>query len=111
MPAHSPQLLQPLDVGCFNIIKKAYGQLVQQKLRLGVNHIDKHGFLNNYPAVRIVAYKITNIESAFAGAGLVPLDAHRVLDKLDIKLRTHTPGPAAIATTVSIRTHPIVRKI
>ena len=29
MPAHSSHLLQPLDVGCFSPLKKAYGKLVE----------------------------------------------------------------------------------
>lgn len=32
MPSHSSHLLQPLDIGCFSAIKKAYGQYIQSKL-------------------------------------------------------------------------------
>lgn len=29
MPPHSSHLLQPLDVGCFTVLKRAYGELVE----------------------------------------------------------------------------------
>jgi hypothetical protein len=35
MPAHSSHLLQPLDVGCFGPLKKAYGGSVESRSRLG----------------------------------------------------------------------------
>ena len=37
MPAHSSHLLQPLDVGCFAVLKRSYGRLVDQQMRLGIN--------------------------------------------------------------------------
>ncbi|CEO61207.1 hypothetical protein PMG11_05506 [Penicillium brasilianum] len=68
MPAHSSHLLQPLDVGCFAVVKRAYGRFVSDLARTGYNHIDN-----------------------FAASGLVPVDAERVLSKLNISLRTPTP--------------------
>jgi hypothetical protein len=41
MPAHASHLLQPLDVGCFSVLKKAYGGLIGEEIRNGVNSIDK----------------------------------------------------------------------
>ncbi|EED12236.1 pogo transposable element, putative [Talaromyces stipitatus ATCC 10500] len=37
MPPHSSHLLQPLDVGCFAVLKRHYGQLVEQRMRLDTN--------------------------------------------------------------------------
>ena len=48
MPPHSSHLLQPLDVGCFSPLKRAYGCLVENKAQLGSNHIDKFDFLEAY---------------------------------------------------------------
>jgi hypothetical protein len=45
MPAHSSHLLQSLDVGCFGPLKCAYRGLVEQKMCLGYNYIDKFDFL------------------------------------------------------------------
>jgi len=35
MPAHSFHLLQPLDVGCFAVLKRTYGRLVEEKYNTG----------------------------------------------------------------------------
>lgn len=91
MPAHSSHLLQPLDIGCFAVLKRSYGQLVETKMRLGLNHIDKLDFLEAYPHARIEAFKPNTIKNSFTAAGLVPFDPDRVLSKLNIQLRTPTP--------------------
>ena len=91
MPPHSSHKLQPLDVGCFSPLKKAYGKEIEHLIRLGINHITKEVFL---PAFQVaVAASITkvNIEGSFRGAGLVPFDPERVLSTLDVRLRTPTP--------------------
>ena len=49
MPSHSSYLLQPLDVGCFAPLKRAYGRLVSDLARVSYNHIDKLDFLTEYP--------------------------------------------------------------
>jgi len=50
MPPHSSHILQPLDVSCFGPLKKAYGSQIENKLRLGINHITKQEFLLAYLA-------------------------------------------------------------
>jgi DDE superfamily endonuclease/Tc5 transposase-like DNA-binding protein/Psq-like protein len=91
MPPHSSHLLQPLDIGCFAPLKRAYGGLIERKARLGVNHIDKLDFLAAFPQARKEAFKPETIQNAFAAAGLVPYDPDRVISKLDVQLRTPTP--------------------
>jgi hypothetical protein len=49
MPAYSSHLLQPLDVGCFSLLKYIYGCLIEDKMRLGFNYINKLDFLKAYP--------------------------------------------------------------
>ena len=95
MPAHSSHLLQPLDIGCFAVLKRSYGSLVDQKMRLGINHIDKLDFLAAYPQARYDAFKEGSVQNSFQAAGLVPFDPTRVLSKLNIRLRTPTPAPPA----------------
>lgn len=92
MPAHSSHLLQPLDIGCFAVLKRSYGRLVETKMRLGINHIDKLDFLEAYPYARTEAFKPETIKNSFSAAGLVPYDPDRVFSKLDIQLRTPTPS-------------------
>ena len=91
MPSHSSHLLQPLDIGCFAVLKHSYGRLIESKMRVRINHIDKLDFLEAYPSTRIEAFKSENIKNSFAAAGLTPYNPNRVISKLDICLRTPTP--------------------
>jgi hypothetical protein len=91
MPPHSSHLLQPLDIGCFAVLKRVYGRLVEMKMRNGINHIDKFDFLEAYPSARIEAFKSEIIKNSFCSAGLIPFTPERVISKLDIRLRTPTP--------------------
>jgi hypothetical protein len=61
MLPHLSYLLQPLDVGCFSVLKRLYGRLVGQKMSLGVNHIDKQEFLLLHKQARIEAQHTRNI--------------------------------------------------
>ncbi|OQD91366.1 hypothetical protein PENVUL_c284G00185, partial [Penicillium vulpinum] len=94
MPPHSSHLLQPLDIGCFAVLKRSYGRLVETKMRNGINYIDKLDFLEAYPLARIEAFKLETIKNSFGAAGLVPFAPNRVISKLDIRLRTPTPPPS-----------------
>jgi hypothetical protein len=91
MPPHSSHLLQPLDVGCFAVLKRSYGRLLKQKMSLGVNHIDKQEFLPLYQQARAEALHKSNIRSGFAATGLVPYEPDRVLSHLHAQY--HTPSP------------------
>lgn len=91
MPPHSSHLLQPLDVGVFAVLKRLYGRAVENRMRCGVNHIDKDDFLTIYLEIRDKAYSIQNIKSGFIATGIYPFDQEHVLSKLDIQLRTPTP--------------------
>ena len=94
MPPHSSHLLQPLDIGCFVVLKRAYGRLVKSKMRVGINYINKLDFLEVYPLARIKAFKSETIKNSFGVAGLVPFSPERVISKLDIRLATPTPPPS-----------------
>ena len=77
-------LLQPLDIGYFAVLKRVYGQMVESKMRNGINHIDKLDFLKAYPLVRIEAFKSETIKNSFIAASLVPFKPERVILKLNI---------------------------
>jgi hypothetical protein len=94
MPAYSSHLLQPLDVGCFGPLKRAYSKLIEQKGCLGYNHIDKLDFLKAYPAAYQEVFTIENIQSRFRATGLIPFNPKAVLDKLNLNLGTPTPPPS-----------------
>ena len=103
MPPHSSHLLQPLDVGCFSPLKRAYGRLVENKARLGFNHIDKFDFLEAYPQARTGAFKADTIKNSFTAAGLIPFNPERVLGQLNIQLKTPTP-PGSQSTNSAPKT-------
>ena len=96
MPPHSSHLLQPLDVGVFGPLKRAYGKLVEAMMRGGNNHIDKTDFLSLYPSAHNSVFTGDNIYGGFAGAGLKPLDKERVLSKITFQLHTPTPPPSLV---------------
>jgi len=91
MPPHSSHLLQPLDVGCFSPLKRAYGDEISAYMRRLMTHITKIEFLPAFKSAFLKAFTKENIKGAFRGAGLVPLDAEVVLQHLDVRLRTPTP--------------------
>jgi hypothetical protein len=91
MPSHSSHILQPLDVGCFAVLKRAYSRFVSDLTRVGYNHIDKFDFLDDYQRARLEAFQSNIIQNSFVATGLNPVNAERVLSKLNISLRTPTP--------------------
>jgi hypothetical protein len=70
MPPHLSHLLQPLDVGCFSLLKRAYSREVEALICCYINHITKLEFLLAFKAAFYCAFTIVNICSAFRGAGL-----------------------------------------
>lgn len=91
MPPHSSHLLQPLDVSCFAVLKRNYGQYITDLMRVGCSHIDKPDFLTAYCSTRTKTYVPDTIRNGFAATGLVPLNPERVLSILNTQLRTPTP--------------------
>jgi hypothetical protein len=91
MPAHASHLLQPLDVGCFSVLKNAYGREIEHLIRCSMTHISKTEFLPAFYAAFQATFTESNIRGAFRGSGLYPLDPETVISKLDVKLRTPTP--------------------
>jgi hypothetical protein len=91
MPPHSSHLLQPLDVGCFGPLKKAYGRQIENRMRAGTTHITKEDFFLSF----FIAFQATmtekNIQGGFRGAGLMPHNPQAVLLKLDVRLSTPSP--------------------
>jgi hypothetical protein len=111
MPPHSSHLLQPLDVGCFSPLKRAYSREVESLIRHHINHITKLEFLPAFKAAYDQSFTSANICSAFRGAGLVPLQPDAVLSKLDVQLRTPTPLEALPEALWEARTPSNVREL
>lgn len=96
LPAHSLHLTQPLDVGCFSVLKRLYGRELEAFIKAYINYITKIEFLLAFKATHFKTITAANIQAGFRGAGLVPYDPQAVLSKINIKLRTPTPtGPSS----------------
>ena len=91
MPPHSSHILQPLDVGCFAPLKRAYSKEIRVLATNHVSHIDKKAFIASFAKVFEPAFSKANIQSSFRATGLVPYNPLVVLSKLEIKPRTPTP--------------------
>jgi hypothetical protein len=111
MPTHSSHLLQPLDVGCFSPLNRAYSREIEALIRHHINHITKLEFLPAFKAGFDQSFTSANICSAFRGAGLVPLQPDIVLSKLDVQLRTPTPPAALVEALWEARTPSNVREL
>lgn len=94
MPPHSSHLLQPLDVSRFSPLKQAYGRSTTEMIQGGIYLICKDDFLSFYPTAHQRALSLSNIQSGFAAAALIPLNPKRVLSKLSV-LKTPTPLSSA----------------
>ena len=91
MPPHSSHILQPLDVGCFAPLKRAYSREIRVLATDHVGHIDKKAFIASFAKVFETAFSKASIQSSFRATGLVPDDPLVVLSKLEVKPRTPTP--------------------
>ncbi len=91
MPSYSSHLLQPLDVVCFSLLKRAYGDEISALARYSTKHVTKEAFLPAFIRAYNKAFSKDSICSSFRAAGLVPHNPEVVLSKLDVVLRTPTP--------------------
>jgi hypothetical protein len=91
MPPHSSHILQPLDVGCFAPLKRAYSREIRALALDHIGRIDKKAFIATFAKVFEQAFSKANITASFKSTGLVPNNPLVVLSKLDVKVRTPTP--------------------
>jgi len=97
LPAHSSHLIQPLDVGCFSVLKRMYGRQIETFIKAHINHITKVEFFLAFHTAYLQSITVQNAQAGFRGAGLIPFNPQSVISKLDVKLRTPTPiGPPSI---------------
>lgn len=100
LPPHSSHLTQPLDVGCFSVLKRMYGRQIETFIKARINHITKVEFFLAFHAAYKQSITSENAIAGFRGAGLVPFNPDAVLSKLDVKLRTPTPQGTPPADTL-----------
>jgi hypothetical protein len=91
MPPYSSHLLQPLDVGCFSPLKRAYSDKINSLAQYSTKKIKKEAFLLAFKAAFKKAITKDNIYAGFRGARLVPHNLEAVILKLNVVLHTLTP--------------------
>ena len=94
MPPYSSHLLQPLDIGCFLLLKRAYSAKINALIRAYIYHVNKQSFLLAFKVAFKRAFLKSNIKASFKGARLVLFNLEVVILKLNIKL--YTPSPPII---------------
>jgi hypothetical protein len=90
MPTHSSHLLQPLNIGYFSPLKRAYSNKISSLARYGTTQIKKEAFLPAFKAAFKKAITKENICAGFRGARLVLYNLEAVILKLNVVLRTLT---------------------
>ncbi|APA10190.1 hypothetical protein SS1G_07383 [Sclerotinia sclerotiorum 1980 UF-70] len=99
LPLHSSHLTQPLDIGCFSVLKRSYSCQIEGFIKAYINHISKIEFFIAFKAAYQQSITIQNIKAGFRGAGLIPFDPQSILSKLDIRIRTSTPPSTSLELT------------
>jgi hypothetical protein len=90
IPAHLSHLLQPLDIGYFSPLKRAYSNEISSLARYGTKQIKKEAFLLAFKAAFKKVIIKENIYAGFRGARLVLYNLEAVILKLNVVLRTLT---------------------
>jgi hypothetical protein len=82
MPAHCSHLLQPLDVGVFSSFKTAHSGETDKWSRLSTDRIPRHEWIEMFSRARAKAVIPENIKAGWRGAGLVPSNPIKILERL-----------------------------
>ena len=82
LPPHCSHILQPLDVGVFSAFKRAYSKETDQVSQLSSQRISRREWMQMFIRARQRAVVSDNILSGWRGAGLMPSDPSKVLDRL-----------------------------
>ena len=94
LPPHTSHLLQPLDVGLFGPLKKILSVKIDSLIRTAVSRIQKCEWLLAFVEARKLAFKRSNIEGGWRGAGLFPFDSEKVLRHIEITEPSEEPTSA-----------------
>lgn len=99
LPPHSTHILQPLDVGIFFPLAKAYKKRIQQHSMFGAERITNEQFLTFFELACEEAISSRNIASAWRATGLDPYNPSPILQKY----RPLTPPIASLTSSDGVR--------
>ncbi|ENH70358.1 hypothetical protein FOC1_g10012284, partial [Fusarium oxysporum f. sp. cubense race 1] len=86
MPAYTSYLLQPLDIKCFIVLKKAYSREIKHLVRYFITHISKTKFFSAFYTAFKATFTESNIQGGFRGARLTLLNLETIILKLNMQL-------------------------
>jgi len=98
LPAHSSHLTQPLDVGCFKVLKDKYGDQITRMAKARLTLISKADFLVAFKAAFLETMAEETVKGGFEGSGLIPFNPETVYAKCDVNVRASTPCGARPGT-------------
>jgi DDE superfamily endonuclease len=78
--SHTSHLLQPLDIGCFQLYKHIYKEEIERLIRRGEYTFDRQEFFFCLANVRNRALTASTIQSAWRKAGLAPPYSRETID-------------------------------
>src|SRR6266566_1153878 len=87
---HFLHLIQPLDIGCFKILKQMYNKEFEFFIWIKIDYIIKIEFFFAFYTVYNNAIILANVLKRFRDIRLVPFDLQVVISKVDIKLQILT---------------------
>lgn len=91
LPSHSTHFMQPLDVGCFGILSKAYSKhLNTWHFNHPMGDIKKPHFWEVLSAARDDTYTVSTIKAAWKNSGCWPINSNQVI-------RVSTPPPQQVS--------------
>ena len=101
LPPHSTHRLQPLDVGLFSPLAKAYTKGLNDLMfhSLGLVSINKRLFWGLFRSAWDSAFTMENITSSFEATGISPFNPSRVLTFLATQRLIASPSSAASPPT------------
>jgi DDE superfamily endonuclease len=85
LPAHASHKLQPLDVGPFAPLSRAYSRAVQEYTPTGLAPLNRAIFQQFYIRARRESFTERNIRAGWKRAGIWPTNKQRLLDDPEIK--------------------------
>lgn len=93
MPTHLLYLLQPLNIGCFSPLKRAYNIKIMALAHRSITYITKIDFLLAFKTAYTKTFIVETIKGAFRGARLIPHNPDIVILRLNMRFRISNQLP------------------
>src|SRR6266566_7471259 len=80
---YSLYIIQPLDISCFNILKRLYSREFKDLIKVYINYIIKTEFFIAFKTAHLNTITLKNIQVGFRGAGLISYNFQIILLKFN----------------------------